>query len=115
MKLPKSSKQPKKPSDPHPWPFVLRKVNGHSMMPILPPSTFVVGSRWFRKLRVGNVVIFLHETKEKIKRIERIEDDGSLFLIGEHPEASTDSRHFGSIDRCWVIAKVILPSVKPRD
>lgn len=84
------------------------------MMPILPPRTYVVGSRWFRKLRSGNVVIFLHEAKEKIKRIERIEKDGSLFVVGEHPEVSTDSRQFGAIDPNEVLAKVIFPSVRPR-
>lgn len=92
----------------------MRRVVGHSMMPILPPGTTVMGSRWFRKLNIGNVIIFEHEGKEKIKRISDMTADGELYVEGEHAEASKDSRHFGAIDKSSVVGKVIWPNVRPR-
>lgn len=81
------------------------------MVPILPPQTVVVGLAWFRSFRPGDVVIFKHDGKEKIKRVQEVLGDGSLFLIGEHPETSTDSRHFGAIDPSHVLARIIWPNV----
>lgn len=78
------------------------------MMPVLPPGTYVVGTRIFRKLEVGDTVIFLHEGKEKIKRISQM-DGTRLFVIGDHPEASVDSRQFGWVEQETVIAKVFWP------
>ena len=90
---------------------MIRRVSGHSMVPVLPPGTYIVGLKWFRKLRIGDVIVFLHDGKEKIKRLERFEDDGSLYVLGEYPDTSTDSRHFGGVEPRTVRAKVIWPGV----
>jgi signal peptidase I len=90
------------------WPIIIRRVSGHSMMPVLPPGTYVWGKRRYKKLQVGDTVIFEHQGKEKIKRISQIKDN-ELYVLGDHPEASTDSRQFGWIDEKFVIAKVIWP------
>jgi nickel-type superoxide dismutase maturation protease len=87
---------------------VIRRVKGHSMMPVLPPETLVLATGWFRRIKPGSVVIFLHEGKEKIKRVEQVEDN-RLFVVGDHPTASTDSREIGWIARAAVIAKVFWP------
>jgi len=55
-----------------------------------------------------------NDKKEKIKRISEILGDGSLYVVGDHPETSTDSRHFGAIAPDWVRAKVIWPTTRPR-
>jgi len=95
-------------------PFLIRCVQGHSMVPILPPGTYVWGWKPAKKFRVGDVIIFEHDGKEKIKRIQDIQPDGKFFVLGEHRETSTDSRHFGAIDPSSVLAKIIWPSVKPK-
>lgn len=90
------------------WPIMIRRVQGHSMVPVLPPGTLVFGLRWFAQLRPGRVVIFEREDRETIKRLERVESDG-LFVLGDHPETSTDSRHYGVIPRESVESVVIWP------
>ncbi len=90
------------------WPIMIRRVQGHSMVPVLPPGTLVFGWRWFTRLRPGKVVIFSRENRETIKRLERVEADG-LFVLGDHPETSTDSRHYGTIPRDSVESVVIWP------
>lgn len=84
------------------------------MVPVLPPKTLVVAVGWTARFKAGDVVIFEQEGKEKVKRVQEILGDGSLFLIGEHPETSTDSRHFGAIDPKNIKAKIIWPSVRVR-
>jgi nickel-type superoxide dismutase maturation protease len=87
---------------------MIRRVQGYSMMPVLPPNTLVLGLKYFRALRINDVIIFYHDGREKMKRIQTIEN-GNLFVIGDHADASTDSRHFGWISTSTVIAKVVRP------
>ncbi len=94
------------------WPFIIRRVTGHSMMPVLPPNTLVLGWRWFQKLKVGTVIIFSHNNIEKIKRIASIDENGDLFVVGDNPDGSSDSRKFGTIKRSQVLAKVVAPRTK---
>ena len=90
------------------WPVMIRRVQGHSMVPILPPGTVVFGWRWFVRLRPEKVVIFSRERRETVKRIEHIEPKG-LFVLGDHADTSTDSRHYGAIPQDWVEAVVVWP------
>lgn len=90
--------------------FVLRRVSGNSMAPTLTDGQVVVG-RQTRELTVGDVVIVTHEGKEKIKRIERHQGD-VVYLLGDNPGESTDSRNFGWLPAASVIAKVVWPDLK---
>lgn len=96
------------------WPFLARRIVGHSMLPALPPGTLVFCARFFRKLSPGDIVIFNHDGKEKIKRVHEIDKSGKIYLLGDHSSASTDSRHFGKLERHSVIAKVVWPK-DPKD
>jgi phage repressor protein C with HTH and peptisase S24 domain len=74
----------------------LRRIAGNSMLPRFLPGQLVIGIRRFGRLKPGQVVIIEHEGKEKIKRVDKVDRD-EIYVLGDHPEASTDSRHF-----CWL-------------
>jgi phage repressor protein C with HTH and peptisase S24 domain len=78
------------------------------MLPVLPPETLVIGLGIFRRPKVGKVVMIIHEGKEKIKRIERVEDD-KIFVTGDNPSSSTDSNHFGLIYAGYIKGHIVYP------
>lgn len=92
-------------------PVTIRKVQGHSMVPVLPPGTTVWGITWFISLHPGDVVIFKHDGKEKIKRISEIKDE-KVFVLGDFHEESTDSRHFGWIPIADIRARIVHPKAQ---
>ena len=93
------------------------------MAPRLPSGSLIVarpigeGTR----LRVGDVVVARRPDRpelEIIKRIQAIDADGAIFLAGDNPAASTDSRQFGAVLRRHVMARVgwrywPLPPLRP--
>lgn len=95
-------------------PWIIRRVVGHSMVPILPPGTRVFGVGYFGKLKPGHVVVVFHKGKEKVKRIDQIKDN-QIFVLGDHPQTSTDSRHFGWLPIKSVYAKIIWPKTTLED
>ena len=80
------------------------------MSPKLRPGQILLATPLFRRLHPGQVVIINHDGRQKVKRIERIEQD-KVFVIGDNLRASTDSRHFGWLEPRQVIARVIWPNV----
>lgn len=94
-------------------PLLVRRIMGESMSPYLKPGQLIVARAWFARHRVrpGEVVIIRHDNKEKIKRIERVDERGSIFVIGDNLERSTDSRHFGWLHESCIEAKIIWPRV----
>lgn len=88
--------------------YFLRRVIGLSMAPMLRPGQLIVATTIFRKLRPGQVVVLRKNNRELIKRIERIVD-GKVYVIGDNPSASTDSRQFGWLDISAVAAVVVKP------
>lgn len=78
------------------------------MVPALPPRTLVVATGYFWKPRPGHVVIIAHQGKEKIKRIDKVKDN-QIFVLGDHPETSTDSRQFGWLPVAVIKGRIILP------
>lgn len=76
------------------------------MVPDISPGQVIVAVRPYRKLRVGDVVVLRHDNTEKIKRIAAIDAYG-IHVRGDNAAFSTDSRHFGPIQRQDILALVI--------
>lgn len=75
------------------------------MLPTLKPGQIVLGWRWLHSLEPGDVVIFRHNGLDKIKRVVRISPN-ELYVMGDNPQASTDSSSFGWIDNQLVLGKL---------
>ncbi len=86
-----------------------RRVVGDSMKPTLRPGQ-IVWAHEVRQFRAGQVVIAFVDGREVIKRIESIEN-GQVYLVGDNPEYSTDSREYGSIPDTKIEGVVFWPRV----
>ncbi len=87
--------------------FGLRKIAGESMLPTLQPGRFIIYGRK-RSYHVGDIVIIDHAGTQKIKRIADIQI-GKVFLLGDNPGQSTDSRTFGWLDMTTIKGVVVWP------
>ena len=88
--------------------LIARRVSGNSMLPVLSPGHIVLASSLFRP-KLGRLVIVRHDGREKIKRLSKI-DGTRMYILGDNPGESTDSRQFGWIDNDSIIATVIWTS-----
>lgn len=84
-------------------------IEGDSMHPTLKTGDRILVEK-NSAIGVGDIVVAHHPFKTSVKivkRISSIETDGSISLIGDNPNESSDSRGFGSIKRSDVIGKVV--------
>lgn len=78
------------------------------MLPTLTPGHFIVATGYFRKVGVGDIVLVAHGGLEKVKRVEKLKND-HVYVVGDNPYASTDSRSFGWLHESAIFARVIFP------
>jgi nickel-type superoxide dismutase maturation protease len=82
---------------------------GPSMNPTLRDGEVVLVDRE-APVNVGDIVVAKHpieQNSEVVKRVERINERGHYFLIGDNPDDSTDSRHYGAVTREYIKGKVV--------
>jgi nickel-type superoxide dismutase maturation protease len=84
------------------------KTVGDSMLPTLKDGDEVI-VKSTAALQVGDIVVAKHPFRQTpvIKRITKFSTCGKLFLSGDNPQESTDSRSFGGIPAKDVLGKVI--------
>ncbi|WP_216030871.1 S26 family signal peptidase [Alteromonas sp. C1M14] len=90
------------------------KVAGRSMMPALPPGSFVLvfsPGKW--TLDVNDVVVFRCPNRGKlVKRVLSVEPNKGYFLGGDNIAESISAAEIGWVPRRQIIGKVIWHSVK---
>ena len=82
---------------------------GKSTNPTLKDGEVVLVDR-AAKIEVGDIVVARHpieQTSEIVKRVERINNHGHYFLVGDNLDDSNDSRHFGAITKEYIKGKVV--------
>ena len=82
---------------------------GTSMNPTLENGEVVLVDRT-AKIEVGDIVVAKHpveQNSEIVKRVERIDERGNYFLVGDNLEDSNDSRHFGAVTKEYIKGKVV--------
>ena len=90
-------------------PFGLARVAGASMEPHLRDGDCVVVRRG-RRARVGDVVVVRRPDRPElvvVKRVREVLSDGRLWLAGDNPSASDDSRVFGAVEPSAVSGRVL--------
>lgn len=86
----------------------VRRVVGTSMLPTYDEGQVVVALKALRKPKLNDVVIIIHDGREKIKRITDM-GGGKVYVRGDNPRHSTDSRHFGWVGISNVKGKIVWP------
>ena len=84
------------------------RVEGDSMSPTLKSGERILVDPK-AAIHPGDIVLAEHPFKSlrMIKRLLSIESDGRIFLAGDNPDASSDSKVFGAIQRKHLVGKVV--------
>lgn len=85
---------------------------GPSMNPTLKDGEVVLVDKK-AEIKIGDIVVARHPFEigtEVVKRVERINDKGHYFLVGDNPEQSSDSRDYGAVTKDYIIGKAIARS-----
>lgn len=82
------------------------------MQSFLNPGQQVLTFNWayvFSRPKIGDVIVFKKDSKEYIKRVQKIQGN-QIYVLGDNAQDSQDSRAFGSINKSDIVGKVIYMS-----
>lgn len=91
-------------------PFAV-SVDGSSMAPTLEPGDWLLAVRRGATVRPSSLVVAEHPLLrgvDLVKRLERVTTAGELWLVGDNPGESTDSRTLGPFSPRRVRGVVVL-------
>ncbi len=82
------------------------------MEPTLKSGDYLIVNKlayMFSKPSEGDIVVFRHPKKDKflVKRINKVHDS-KYYVVGDNKTYSTDSRHFGAINKHLIIGKLLM-------
>ena len=83
---------------------------GNSMYPTLKNGDTVLVDKSAETIEVGDIVLAKHpveQISEVIKRVQKINERGHYFLVGDNLDDSNDSRNFGAVTREYIKGKVV--------
>lgn len=78
------------------------------MYPTLEPRQFVISFNWYpyKKLKKGDLIVIEINGRLMIKRGHKYHDR-ELYVLGDNPSFSEDSRQFGWVSKDKIVGKVI--------
>lgn len=80
------------------------------MYPTLKNGDAVLVDKAPEIIEVNDIVLAKHpveQVSEVIKRVQKINERGHYFLVGDNLENSNDSRNFGAVTRDYIKGKVV--------
>ena len=104
--------------------FLFGYVPTESMEPTLKKDSYIVGTRIYSRLGVGDIIIFHHDGTLLVKRIaaeegKQVEQNGasltvpenSYYVLGDNTEHSLDSRYweYPFVKQEDIVARLIWP------
>jgi nickel-type superoxide dismutase maturation protease len=93
--------------------FKIYRVRGKSMLPLLHEGDFVFLLPWLNKPKSGKLVVVNHERFGTIiKRVKRIESDGSFWLCSDHRKG-VQMRDMGCISPNNLLGRIVFSVKKP--
>lgn len=100
------------------FPFI--QVCGDSMTPTYKDNEVILSTRLFNRknLKIGDVVVTKFKYKDETEGhqivIKRVADvyGGKVYLLGDNPTVSYDSRDYGYVPLDYVICRIIKPRKK---
>jgi nickel-type superoxide dismutase maturation protease len=79
------------------------------MQPALRPGDRLLVGQWLR-VRAGDIVL-VRDPQDRssfgVKRVSSVQANGDVVVLGDNPNVSRDSRHFGPVARRSIVGKVI--------
>jgi len=96
-----------------PFPLARFKIQDKSMEPTLKAGDFILVNKLayiLRKPSKGDIIVLKHPKDKNKFLVKRIIDASSskYFVAGDNKKYSTDSRHFGAIDKNLIVGKLFI-------